>query len=62
MFTFYIYVAVTVAMTYNQRTVTEGDTVMVCVTLTGQLGRNVVVDLTSTMGTGKYFIGCNAIC
>ncbi len=45
---------VTVAMTDGQRSVTEGGTVMVCVTLTGQLGISVVVDLISTMGTGKY--------
>ncbi len=44
---------VTVVMTDDgQRSVTEGNTVMVCVTLTGQLGISVVVDLTSTMGTG----------
>ncbi len=40
-------------MTDDQRSVTEGGTVMVCVTLTGQLGISVVVGLTSTMGTGK---------
>ena len=45
---------VTVAMTEGQRSVTEGEMVMVCVTLTGQLGRSVVVSLTSTIGTGKY--------
>ncbi len=45
---------VTVAMTYGQRSVTEGGTVMVCATLTGQLGISVVVSLTSTFGTGKY--------
>ena len=45
---------VTVAMTHDQWFVTEGEMVMVCVTLTGQLGRSVVVSLTSTVGTGKY--------
>ncbi len=45
---------VTVAMTDDQRSVTEGGTVMVCVTLTGQLGISVVVGLTTTKGTGKY--------
>ncbi len=47
---------VTVTMTDDQRSVTEGGSVMVCVTLTGQLGISVVVGLTltSTMGTGKY--------
>ncbi len=45
---------VTVTMTDDQRSITEGGTVMVCATLTGQLGRSVVVGLTSTMGTGKY--------
>ena len=48
---------VTVAMTEGQRSVTEGEMVMVCVTLTGQLGRSVVVGLTSTFGTGKYLLG-----
>ncbi len=47
--------AVTVAMTDDQRSVTEGGTVM----LTGQLGISVVVDLTSTVGTGKLIIGLN---
>ncbi len=51
---------VTVAMTEGQMSVTEGEMVMVCVTLTGQLGRSVVVGLTSTFGTGKV-IGCNVI-
>ncbi len=45
---------VTVAMTHDQRSVAEGETVMVCVILAGQLGRSVVVSLTSTIGTGKY--------
>ncbi len=45
---------VTVAMTHDQRSVTEGGTVMVCATLTGPLGRSVVVGLTSAIGTGKY--------
>ena len=44
-------------MTYDQRSVTEGEMVMVCVTLAGQLGRSVVVGLTSTFGTGKYLLG-----
>ncbi len=48
-----ILVDVTVAMSYDQWLVNEGGTAMVCVTLTGQLGISVVVDLTSTMGTGK---------
>ncbi len=47
---------VTVAMTHGQRSVTEGSTVMVCLTLTGQLGISIVVDLTSTMGTGKIIM------
>ncbi len=38
---------VTVAMTHDQWFVTEGEMVVVCVTLTGQLGRSVVVSLTS---------------
>ncbi|XP_064407623.1 mucin-3A-like isoform X2 [Halichondria panicea] len=44
---------VIVAMTNDQRSVTEEMTVMVCVTLTGQLGRSVLVDLTSTIGTAS---------
>ncbi|XP_064396216.1 uncharacterized protein LOC135343165 isoform X2 [Halichondria panicea] len=44
---------VTVAMTHDQWFVTEGEMVMVCVTLTGQLGRSVVVSLTSTVGTAS---------
>ena len=47
-------------MTDDQRSVTEGGTVMVCVTLTGQLGRSVLVGLTSIIGTGKV-IGCDVI-
>ena len=45
---------VTIRMTEIQKQVTEGGTVMVCATLTGQLGRSVVVGLTSAIGTGKY--------
>ncbi len=45
---------VTVAMTHDQWFVTEGEMVVVCATLTGQLGRSVVVGLTSTFVTGKY--------
>ncbi len=48
-----VHADVTVAMAYDQYSVNEGGTVMVCVTLTGQLGISVVVDLISTMGTGK---------
>ncbi|XP_064396279.1 uncharacterized protein LOC135343205 isoform X2 [Halichondria panicea] len=44
---------VTVAMTEGQRSVTEGGTVLVCATLTGQLGRSVVVGLTITFGTAS---------
>ncbi len=45
---------VIVAMTHNQRSVTEGGIVTVCASLTGQLGRNVEVRLaTSSGGTGE---------
>ena len=43
-------------MTYDQYSVPEGSTLMACATLTGQLGISVVVDLTSTMGTGKIIM------
>ena len=50
----YLSTGVTIQMTEIQKQVTEGETVMVCATLTGQLGRSVVVGLTSAIGTGKY--------
>ncbi len=49
-----IYIGVMIQMSVVPERVTEGEMVMICVTLTGQLERNVVVSLTSTIGTGKY--------
>ncbi len=45
---------VNIQMTEIQKQVTEGETVMVCASLIGQLGRNIVVRLaTSSGGTGE---------
>ncbi len=60
----YLSTGVTIQMTEIQKQVTEGGTVMVCASLTGQLGRNVVVRLaTSSEGTGERntLIGANVI-
>ena len=57
---------VTIQMMETQEQVTEGETVMVCASLTGQLGRNVEVRLaTSSEETGErntiiscYWVQC----